>query len=77
MDFKIIKIDLLNKFKSKIKFKPLEITKSTKKIDIPVDNFQFYKSVSSVYSSKIEGEDIDFDNILTNTQQWKTDKFYE
>jgi Fic family protein len=29
---------------------------------LPVDYFQFYKSVSSVYSSKIEGEDIDFDS---------------
>jgi Fic family protein len=27
-----------------------------------VDYFQFYNSVSSVYSSKIEGEDIDFDS---------------
>ena len=33
-----------------------------KKAEIPVDHFQFYKSVSSVYSSKIEGEDIDFDS---------------
>jgi len=32
------------------------------KIELPVDYFQFYKSVSSVYSSKIEGEDIDFDS---------------
>ncbi|MGI6410424.1 MAG: Fic family protein [Bacteroidales bacterium] len=31
---------------------------------MPVDYFQFYKSVSSVYSSKIEGEDIDFDSFF-------------
>jgi len=62
MDLKMIKIDLLNEFKGKIDFNPLEIIKSMKKIDIPVDYFQFYKSVSSVYSSKIEGEDIDFDS---------------
>jgi len=29
---------------------------------LPVDYFQFYKSVSAVYSSKIEGVDIDFDS---------------
>jgi Fic family protein len=29
---------------------------------VPVDYFQFYNSVSSVYSSKIEGENIDFDS---------------
>ena len=33
-----------------------------RKVDISVDYFQFYKSVSSVYSSKIEGEDVDFDS---------------
>jgi Fic family protein len=32
------------------------------KVKMPVDYFQFYKSVSSVYSSKIEGEEIDFDS---------------
>jgi Fic family protein len=31
---------------------------------IHVDYFQFYNSVSSVYSSKIEGEDIDFDSFF-------------
>jgi Fic family protein len=30
--------------------------------ETPVESFQFYNSVSSVYSSKIEGEDIDFDS---------------
>jgi Fic family protein len=29
---------------------------------VPVDYFQFYNAVSSVYSSKIEGENIDFDS---------------
>lgn len=32
--------------------------------EIPVDYFEFYNSVSSVYSSKIEGEDIDFDSFF-------------
>ena len=31
-------------------------------VEIPVDYFEFNKSISSVYSSKIEGEDIDFDS---------------
>ncbi|MEZ5072354.1 MAG: Fic family protein [Bacteroidales bacterium] len=29
---------------------------------LPVDFFEYYRSVSSVYSSKIEGEEIDFDS---------------
>jgi len=32
------------------------------KPEVPVNYFEFYKSVSSVYSSRIEGEDIDFDS---------------
>ena len=62
MDLKIIKTDLLHTFKSHIDFNPIEMIKSMRKVDIPVDYFQFYKSVSSVYSSKIEGEEIDFDS---------------
>lgn len=41
---------------------PLGVLQKDLKHEIPVDYFQFYKSVSSVYSSKIEGEDIDFDS---------------
>lgn len=41
---------------------PLEAFQEAATTEIPVDYFQFYKSVSSVYSSKIEGEDIDFDS---------------
>lgn len=34
------------------------------KIETPVDYFRFYNSVSSIYSSKIEGEQIDFDSLF-------------
>ena len=53
---------LLNAFTDKVKVSPLEKLDNAEKLDLPVDYFQFYKSVSSVYSSKIEGEDIDFDS---------------
>ena len=62
MDLNIIKTDLLDDFRERIKFNPLENINKMKEINIPVDYFQFYKSISSVYSSKIEGEDIDFDS---------------
>ena len=62
MNLKLIKTDLLDEFKSKINFNLFESIHSTKNKEIPVDYFQFYKSVSSVYSSKIEGEEIDFDS---------------
>jgi len=59
---KIIKDNLFNKFKEKIFFSPLNRINEMKKKEIPVDYFQFYNAVSSVYSSKIEGENIDFDS---------------
>ena len=62
MDFKILTDNLLADFTMSVKESPLDKINKIKKIDMPVDYFQFYKSVSAVYSSKIEGEDIDFDS---------------
>ncbi len=62
MDFKILTDKLLDDFTKAVKESPLDKIDKIKKIEMPVDYFQFYKSVSSVYSSKIEGEDIDFDS---------------
>lgn len=62
MDFKILTDQLLDDYINVVKESPFEKIDKIKKTNIPVDYFQFYKSVSSVYSSKIEGEDIDFDS---------------
>ncbi len=62
MGFKILTDKLLNDYTKAVKVSPLDKIDKIKKLDMPVDYFQFYKSVSSVYSSKIEGEDIDFDS---------------
>lgn len=64
MDFKILTDNLLEDYTIAVKESPLDKIDNIRKIDIPVDYFQFYKSVSSVYSSKIEGEDIDFDSFF-------------
>lgn len=53
---------LLADFTLSVKESPLDKINKIKKVEMPVDYFQFYKSVSAVYSSKIEGEDIDFDS---------------
>ena len=37
------------------------------KIETPVDYFRFYNSISTVYSSKIEGEELDFDFISSTS----------
>jgi Fic family protein len=62
MEFKLLTSQLLGDFTKNVNESPLDKLDRIEKVDMPVDYFQFYKSVSSVYSSKIEGEDIDFDS---------------
>ncbi len=62
MNFKILTDKLLKEYTNRVKESPFDKIDRIKKVDMPVDYFQFYKSVSSVYSSKIEGENIDFDS---------------
>lgn len=64
MGFKILSSELLDQYKKALTGSPLEKLDMIKKYDMPVDYFQFYKSVSSVYSSRIEGEDIEFDSFF-------------
>ncbi len=64
MDLKILTPKLLLRYKSALKESPIERLDKVGKFDIPVNYFQFYKSVSSVYSSRIEGEDIEFDSFF-------------
>lgn len=62
MDFKILTDILLDDYTKTVRESPFDKINKIKKMEMPVDYFQFYKSVSSVYSLKIEGEDIDFDS---------------
>ena len=64
MKLEILKFDLIASFKDFVKVSPMEILQKNERLDIPVDYFKFYNSVSSVYSSKIEGENIDFDSFF-------------
>jgi Fic family protein len=64
MDLEILKYDLIVDFKEIVKASPLDTLRKNEKLDIPVDYFKFYNAVSSVYSSKIEGENIDFDSFF-------------
>ncbi len=59
---KILNIEFLETYKKQLSNSPDVIFQNMKKKKIHVDFFQFYHSLSSVYSSKIEGEDIDFDS---------------
>lgn len=62
MNFKILTDKFLVDYTKALRESPSDKIDKIKKLEMPVDYFQFYKSVSSVYSSKIEGEDIDFDS---------------
>ena len=64
MSFAILTSELLVEFTLKVNKSPVNKLNRISKLELPVDYFQFYKSVSSVYSSKIEGEDIDFDSFF-------------
>jgi len=62
MKLQILSNNLLEQFQTAVSEKLDTIIEGLDKIETPVDYFRFYNSVSSVYSSKIEGEEIDFDS---------------
>ena len=63
-DLEIVLNDLLKEYKNEIDFNPSELLSLKSKERIPFDYFNFYTSISSVYSSKIEGEDIEADSYI-------------
>lgn len=62
MYLEILDIGLFEEFKNNIFGSPLDALNLIQETEIPVDYFKFYNSVSTVYSSKIEGEKIEFDS---------------
>jgi len=61
-NLKILSNKYFENYKQKLSISPDLLYQNMELKRIQVDYFQFYNSVSSVYSSKIEGEDIDFDS---------------
>ena len=62
MKLHILSDKLLGQFINEFSNRLDDVIDSLDKIETPVDYFRFYNSISSVYSSKIEGEEIDFDS---------------
>lgn len=60
----IVSPSLLEAFEQRINFNPIEQLQVKSQESIPFDYFKFYNSISSVYSSKIEGEEIDVDSYI-------------
>lgn len=66
MNLKILNTELLKEFREKLDFSPIELMnqRANDEDAFFIDYFKFYNSVSSVYSSKIEGEKMDADSYL-------------
>jgi Fic family protein len=63
--FKILNSSVLTEFKTKIGNNDLQYHfDKLQDSDISVDTFSFYTSVAAVFSSKIEGEDIELDSYI-------------
>jgi Fic family protein len=63
-DFEILSAALLEEYQKIISEDSLRKIEQLKESELSVDSFSFYTSVSAVFSSKIEGENIDLDSYV-------------
>ncbi len=63
-DLKIIPIALLDEYKQQVSTSLQTQFDALKDAEISTDTFSFYTSVASVFSSKIEGEEIELDSYI-------------
>ena len=61
---KILSSSLLEDYKKNISFNILDILEKKSKEEISFEYFKFYNATSSVYSSKIEGVEIELDSFM-------------
>ena len=61
---KVIPVNLLHEYRQQIGIDLQTVFDNLKDAEISTDTFSFYTSVSSVFSSKIEGEDIELDSYI-------------
>ncbi len=64
MKFKILSDNLYESYCQKIDFELLNSYQSLTESELSMDEFSFYTSVSVVFSSKIEGEEIELDSYV-------------
>lgn len=62
--FEILSVDLLDEYLSQIPQPILQSFEQLKDSELSTDTFSFYTSVSAVFSSKIEGENIELDSFM-------------
>lgn len=64
LSLQIIPTDLLEKYKSSFDLSLQRDFEALQDSELSIDTFSFYISVSAVFSSKIEGENIDLDSFI-------------
>jgi len=64
IELEIIRTDLLQEYLTQIPDNMQQAFDNLQDAEISTENFSFYTSVSSVFSSKIEGEDIELDSYI-------------
>ncbi len=64
MNLSILPQNLLEPYKSKVAVLLLEEYRNLKESELSIHDFNFYVSVSAVFSSKIEGENIELDSYV-------------
>ncbi|WP_114936267.1 Fic family protein [Mucilaginibacter endophyticus] len=64
LPFNILPIDLLDEYQRRVSHVLLQNFNQLKDSNLSTNNFSFYTSVSAVFSSKIEGENIELDSFI-------------
>jgi Fic family protein len=64
VEFQILPIELLEAYKEIISIELLSSYEQLQESELSLDTFSFYTSVSAVFSSKIEGEQIELDSYI-------------
>jgi len=62
--FEILSTDLFDRYKDEISTSLAERFEALTDSELSIDTFSFYTSVAAVFSSKIEGENIELDSYL-------------
>jgi Fic family protein len=63
-ELRIIPVELIEEYKLRMKPEFLQTYQSLQDSELSIESFSFYTSVAAVYSSKIEGEEIELDSYV-------------
>ena len=64
VEFEILQVELLPTYCKEVKVGQLDVYTNLQDSELSINTFSFYISVSAVYSSKIEGEEMELDSYI-------------